>query len=195
MGNPLFSDTVGDMCFNPAKNYQIVNERNGNPGNGNWYSKNRVYTWTSSGNNKSWKGKLVGIAEYDKLSNGDQDSKVILKLETGTPDDLYLGFNRATGFNSDNVQADNEVTIVETGANGEGYSQSFLKSTLRKGQEYRVENWRRSGEALVVKVENINIGTSPGYAEVSVKLGDGVVATPQPTPKVNWKISYIDPEL
>ena len=127
----------------------------------------------------------MGIAEYDKLSNGDQDSKVILKLETGTPDDLYLGFNRATGFNSDNVQADNEVTIVETGANGEGYSQSFLKSTLRKGQEYRVENWRRSGEALVVKVENINIGISPGYAEVSVKLGDGVVATPQPTPKVN----------
>lgn len=38
MGNPLWEDNVGRMCFNPVKAFQI-NKANG------WYSPNQVQTW------------------------------------------------------------------------------------------------------------------------------------------------------
>ena len=38
MGNPLWEDDIGRMCFNPVKAFQI-NKANG------WYSPNQVQTW------------------------------------------------------------------------------------------------------------------------------------------------------
>ena len=175
MGNPLFSDSVGDMCFNPAKNYQIV----GNTGDGNWYSRSRVETWDSNVHGKRWDGKLAGIADYGALPESDVDTLVVLKLERGS-EDLYIGFNRDVGINSDVQEAPNEVTIIESGGEGLTYSQSFLKATLSYGESYTSSNWRGTGEDLVVTLNSITMSpgvNSPWYADVTVQLGD----TPSPT--------------
>eukprot|EP00580_Thalassiosira_gravida_P017482 CAMPEP_0201658610 /NCGR_PEP_ID=MMETSP0494-20130426/1481_1 /ASSEMBLY_ACC=CAM_ASM_000839 /TAXON_ID=420259 /ORGANISM="Thalassiosira gravida, Strain GMp14c1" /LENGTH=1055 /DNA_ID=CAMNT_0048135709 /DNA_START=93 /DNA_END=3260 /DNA_ORIENTATION=+ len=181
MGNPLFSDDVGDMCFNPAKNYQIVMSGEGRPSGGNWYGAERVETFDTSVDGKSWDGRLVGIAEYDKIGSNSND-RIVLKLETGRKHDLYVGFNRATGFTSDNQMASNQVTITEAGTNGLSYSQSWLKATLEPGSPpYRVANWRESGEELVLTVNSIRKKGTPWYASVSVRLSGQVNPTPSPT--------------
>jgi len=184
MGNPLFSDDVGDMCFNPAKNYQIVMSGSNRDGDGNWYNEDRVETWDVNdgvgGTNTVWSGKLVGIAEYDHLLSDAQhaDSRIVLKLESGRSNDLYVGFNRATGITSDNQQASNKVTITETGGNGYTYSQSMLKATMGvQGEKYSVVNWRHA-KKLVVTVEEINVDVVPGYAVVRVELVGGPTVSP-----------------
>lgn len=193
MGNPLFSDTVGDMCFNPAKSYQIAMATgDGNDAeNGNWYRRNAVETWDSTQDGKRWSGRLVGIAEYGALPANDVNSRVVLKLETGALEDLYVGFNRATGINSDVEEASDQVTIVESGGNGLTYSQSMLRATLSWGQSYTVSNWRGTGEDLLVTVASINTGIAPGFADVTVQLGDDTPSptnepTPLPTPYVSF---------
>ena len=75
----------------------------------------------------TWRENVVGIADY---GNNPDNHSVVIKIETGTSTDYFIGFNRATGINSDNDEADNEVIIVETGNNGESYSQSCLLFTL-----------------------------------------------------------------
>ena len=39
---------------------------------------------------------------------------MVVKIETGTETDQFIAFNRATGVNRQNDEADNEVTMVET---------------------------------------------------------------------------------
>ena len=179
MGNPLYKDDVADMCFNPAKNYQIT--ANG----GGWYDPGRVETFDTA-NSAIWGGKLVGIAEYGNLDgNAEHDrSRVVLKVETGTLIDLYMGFNRATGINEDNKQASNMVTIVEANGDGRSYSTSALKATLVQGQSYAVANWRGTGVTLTVYVDEIRHDVVPGYAAVRIVLDGnraGGVTTFSPT--------------
>lgn len=182
MGNPLYSDHIGDMCFNPAKNYQIVKSGEDKPSNGNWYDEDRLQTWIPVVNN-GWSGRLVGIADYGVLTwSGDDTSKIVLRIESGTTsnDFLYIGFNRATGINSDNQQGSNKVTIIESG-NGLDYSQSYLKAILSRGQRYKVDNWMNTGQPLIVSVDAIQLNSSPAYASVRVWLGQEVISTPNPT--------------
>jgi hypothetical protein len=181
MGNPLYKDDVADMCFNPAKNYQIT--ANG----GGWYDPWRVETFDTS-RAAAWEGMLVGVAEYGALLDGSNAeharSRVVLKLETGTSIDLYVGFNRATGINGDNKQASDMVTIVEANGDGRGYSTSALKATLAQGQSYAVADWRGTGVTLTVYVDAIRRDVVPGYAAVRVVLGGdraGGVRTLSPT--------------
>ena len=66
MGNPLYSDDVGQMCFNPAKNYQIDG----------WYNDAKVVLdprqninmmgWMTGPAALPFEGDVVGIGEYDK---------------------------------------------------------------------------------------------------------------------------------
>ena len=185
MGNPLYSDHIGDMCFNPAKNYQIVKSGQDKPPNGNWYDEDRLQSWIPVVNN-SWSGRLVGVADYGVLTwSGDDTSKIVLQIESDTTlNNLYVGFNRATGINSDNQQGSNKVTIIESG-NGYDYSQSYLKYVLGQGQKARVDNWMNTGQPLIVSVDAIELNSSPAYASVRVWLGQEFISTPisQPTPR------------
>eukprot|EP00970_Alexandrium_tamarense_P007340 scaffold1332_cov197-Alexandrium_tamarense.AAC.30 len=155
MGNPLYSDDIAKMCFNPAKNYQIA-AKNG------WYD-GYTTSWNTS-SSPIWSGRLIGVAEYD---NNPEGHNVVVKLVTGDSKNYYVGFNRATGINADNKQADNDVTIIEAG-DGSGYAQSYLKATLREGALYTFHNWRATGGNLVVEVNEINTSTTPGYADVTM---------------------------
>lgn len=180
MGNPLYSDTVGEMCYNPAKSFQIADAE----GAGAWYQGSTV-TWdTGTKNPTYWKGKVVGIADYD---NNPEGHPVSIKLETGTTNDYFLGFNRAYRANQDNEQADDQVTIILTGNNGVGYSQSFLQATLVQGDSFTISKWHGTSYNLIITVNVIDISVSPGYADVTLNFGNASVPqqadqpTSQPT--------------
>lgn len=61
-----------------------------------------------------WRKRFVGIADYENNPDGHP---VVLKIETGTSQDYFLGFNRARGINRDNQQASNQVTIIQVSGN------------------------------------------------------------------------------
>ena len=84
MGDPLWEDDLGKMCFNPVKSFQIA--KNGAAGGGRgWYDTQHVVTFNSGTQGfKSWRGRLIGPAEY---GNNPGNHAVVLKLETGTPND------------------------------------------------------------------------------------------------------------
>ena len=54
MGNPLYSDDIGQMCFNPAKSYQIDG----------WYDDAKLVL--DPLNDLPFEGDVVGVGEYDK---------------------------------------------------------------------------------------------------------------------------------
>eukprot|EP01082_Thalassiosira_pseudonana_P009539 g8613.t1 g8613 contig3:495248-497968(-) len=175
MGNPLFSDTQGSMCFNAAKNYQIAVAEH------SWYTDEpeHITSWDSGDKGgTSWSGRLIGVAEYDTNPN---KLPIVLKLETGTDRDYFVGFNRAIGPNKDNKQADDEVTVIEAG-NGFNYAQSFLRATLGQGDTSSHSKWRGTKLDLVVKVTEINTSVTPGYADITITFGAPLVpTTPQPS--------------
>ena len=149
MGNPSYSDEIGKMCFNPAKSWQI----------GRYDDSVSILDITQS--LVAHVQTIIGVANY---GNNGAGMDVVIKLETGTSTDYFVGFNRATGIDAQNDEVDDEVTIIETGANGESYSQSFLKATLRQGESCTVQE-----QEVLVTVERIDISTNPGTARISFK--------------------------
>lgn len=172
MGNPLYSDDVGKMCYNAAKNWQI-----------GWYNDRKLLLNPLVEQTKTV--TLVGIADY--LNNPDQHP-VVVKVETGAANDFFVGFNRAIGVNSQNDEGDEVVTVVQVdGNNGEGYSQSYLKAKLGfsgdiTGSSYSISNFGGSGEVLTISAVSINLATNPATATVQFQLGSGTSApTSNPT--------------
>ncbi len=159
MGNPHWEDHLDKQCFNPAKNFHIAST-------GAWYDEKYVITLEMDSSSPYWAGRLVGVAEYDKIDDTGTNGEVavVLKLETGSNNDFFIGFNRKTGQNSDNKLASDQVTIIETGANGVGYSQSWFRAGLAQGESHSFGEWGKTKEELVVRVVTIDDSTQPGYA-------------------------------
>ena len=80
-----------------------------------------------------------------------------------------MGFNRARGINADNDEGDNLVTVIETGSNGDGYSQSFLLAKKSQGQTHTIENFGETGEDIEIVVDKID-QTSPIW-KATVSIG------------------------
>ena len=165
-------------CYNPAKNWQL--EWYGGVG-GNGSNPRKMLLEPKGVGWSHQEVNMVGIADY--MNSG---LPVVLKLETDTTNDYFVGFNRATGVNSQNDEADNEVTVVQTGKNGEGYSQSYLKATLTQGQRYTIPNFGESGKTLTITAAAVDIGTSPGIATVCISFdvddnGNALCGTRAPT--------------
>ncbi|KAL3790131.1 LOW QUALITY PROTEIN: hypothetical protein ACHAW5_000829 [Stephanodiscus triporus] len=142
LGNPHYEDDTGKMCYNPAKNWQI-----------GWYNDRKKMLTPPS--QASWETMetIVGIADYQK----NNMFPVVLKLETGTSNDYFVGFNRAAGINEDNKEADNQLTIVQSGKNGDSFSQSWLKATLKVSDQYTLENFGGvSGTNIVIILDSID---------------------------------------
>lgn len=154
MGNPHWEDHLDKQCFNPAKNFFIAST-------GAWYDKKYV-TVLDPVKSPYWTGRFVGVAEYDRI--GDEDIVVVLKLETGSNEDYFIGFNRKTGQNSHNLLASDKVTIIKTGANGEGYAQSWFQAGLAEKERYSWGTWGKTNEALVIEIVKIDKTRTPGYA-------------------------------
>ena len=153
------------MCFNAAKSWQL-----------GWYDDSKIVINPREG---SWRGTVIGIADY---GNNPQNYPVVVKVETQTGTDQFITFNRAVGINRHNKEADDEVTIVETGNNGDWYSQSYLKATLRSGEVHTFSSWDGTLDLTVAaQVINTNTGSSAGYAEISVCLGPCIFPTEHPS--------------
>jgi len=171
MGNPLYSDEIGKMCYNAAKNWQI-----------GWYddAKYALATNDGQGSFPNTELSMVGVADYNIRGS----KPVTVKLETGTSTDYFIGFNRATKANSQNDEADNEVTVTTSGNNGESYSQSYLKATLQQGESYTIASG--SLTSLTITATAIDLSSDPGVATICVAYGSSTCTpnpvTPDPTP-------------
>ena len=169
MGNPWFRDDVDQMCYNPAKSYQIRD----------WYA-DRLDYWNSgnTGSNRIVK-KIIGIADY---GNNPQSRPVVVKLESGTENDLFIGFNRKRGINSASKMGNDQVTVIEQGRDGNGYSKSVFLSGLSAGQSYTKSNWQGSGKNMVIRVLNIDTSSNPWTAEVEFNFNNAAGTPPTPNP-------------
>ena len=96
MGNPLYSDELGKMCFNTANKFQIDG----------WYVDAKLII--DPVNYGTWKGDIIVIGEY----NEQDDKPVTVKIEIGTHIDYFVGFNCAISPNAQNYLRDNMVNIV-----------------------------------------------------------------------------------
>lgn len=146
-----------------------------------WYTDDTDIAFFNSGTSggTSWRGNIIGMADY---GYNPSNFPIILKLETGGGSDYFVSFNRATGVNSEVQEASNRVTLhrVDDG-DGMSYSQSTLIATLYDGQSATVENWRKSGIDLTIKVIDINVASSPGYADVMIIFGSQTITTTSST--------------
>ena len=177
VGNPLWSDNVAKMCFNPVKTFQIAKSGQG------WYESRHIQNFNSGTSpGTHWRGKIIGLADY--TSNHGQHP-IVIKLETGNPRDWFVGFNHKSGVNSEVVEAGNRVTIYQVaGTDGLGYSTSSLKATLTAGKQARLSNWRNTGHNLLIKVHEIDTSDSPvGSATIAIEFGPQAPPTAPPTNK------------
>ena len=129
-----------------------------------------MYPKTASG---STVVTLVGVADYQNVAN----IPVVLKLETDTVNDYFIAFNRASGINADNVEADNEVTVV-LGNNGETTDPSYLKATLLLGEQYAIAKFGGGARTCIIKLVSIDKSTSVWKAKVQVTVVNPTVSFP-----------------
>jgi hypothetical protein len=139
------------MCYNPAKSWQL-----------GWYDADSPEIYPLAG---AWSGKLVGVANYDSDA---QDEYVVLKLDGGTEDNFYIGFNLATGVHSGTVESINKVTVVTQGTDN---SKSWKQAELDAGDTLVITDYLGSGKDVTIKVAEIITG-SEGYAHVLVYEGE-----------------------
>ena len=138
---------------------------------------------------------FVGIGEYPEAQAGG--FPVTARLVTGGLDpnggDFFIGFNRATGPNRFNDEADNEVTVVQSNcktgdaAVGLAYCQSFLKATLLQGESHTIVNYGGTGKTVIITADSIDITTTPGKAVVTIEQPETISPAPSPAPCDNYE--------
>ena len=150
MGYSYSRDDTPLMCFNAAKSWQL-----------GWYADKAVtVTPFASG----FSGRLMGIADYQHPAGYN----VLVKIETGQDTDYYLNFNRKKGINSGTLEGGDKVMITRQGENGTGYSPSKLMAAISSGQYYTINDFAGSGDSVRVSGQEINLSSSPGYADVTI---------------------------
>jgi hypothetical protein len=143
MGNPHWHEALDKQCYNAAKSYQIARQ-------GAWYEEKYVKDLDTR-EEPYWSGTLIGVAEYDKISDSDT---VLLKIETGKSEDYFVAFNRKIGPNANNKMASDQVTIIEAEGNGVEFSQSWVVDWLDEDEVYVFKKFLND-EPLTVKVNKI----------------------------------------
>eukprot|EP00584_Thalassiosira_punctigera_P019424 CAMPEP_0172555260 /NCGR_PEP_ID=MMETSP1067-20121228/58322_1 /TAXON_ID=265564 ORGANISM="Thalassiosira punctigera, Strain Tpunct2005C2" /NCGR_SAMPLE_ID=MMETSP1067 /ASSEMBLY_ACC=CAM_ASM_000444 /LENGTH=884 /DNA_ID=CAMNT_0013343775 /DNA_START=163 /DNA_END=2813 /DNA_ORIENTATION=- len=161
MGNPLFADELGQMCFNPAKNWQMqFNPHPTTVGQG-WYDS-RDFIEVNTDVDGAQTFKMMGVGEYNLQGNGVSSPRKAIALQVftgGTPQ--YIGFNSAKGANLQNKEADDHVTIYEY--SGTGYAVSSLKGYVTQGNSFTTTQGR------VITAQCINTVVTPSLACVCVR--------------------------
>ena len=157
MGNPAHAPGAryaGNLCYDAAKSWQL-----------GWYNDHDI-TFYPENESSTWGTvkTMVGIANYDQATS---DTPVLIKLETGLAEDYFINFNRATGINEQNVEADDEVTIVK--ANADTKTQSYLQATLLEGESHTIGSLG-TASGIVVKLLSID-KTDPDLWKAEVFIG------------------------
>jgi len=155
------------MCFNAAKAYQL-----------GWFEDKttEIDPLALPGGEVTY--TLNGIADY-----GVGDGFIAIRLDYNGQilggSDYYIGYNRATGMNSETREGANTVTVLRKTNNDRpwnssrnGYGQSWLEAKLSQGDEYKMT---LSGTDVKIKVLSIN------GMDARVKITGGVGGTAAPT--------------
>jgi len=137
MGSSYNQDDT-NMCFNPAKSFQL-----------GWYD-NKVQTIdplsndaeVGVGDSGSRLFTLNGVSDYQQKPNVNL---VVLRLEQTSSElekDFYIGYNRKDGINKDTTEDGNMITIVrkESGLPTE-YGQSTKVAELFLGRSHVIPNF------------------------------------------------------
>mmetsp|Transcript_736 Transcript_736/g.1557 ORF Transcript_736/g.1557 Transcript_736/m.1557 type:complete len:769 (+) Transcript_736:86-2392(+) len=143
------------QCFNPSKSYQLA-----------WYG-NSVVDWNPSSSG-TWVGPVVGVVDYDE--NSSDQTTVIRIPRPRHGSDLYIGYNRAKGMNSEVRENGDKVTIIEK---AEGYKVSKFIAGLQPGSIQTKEifyNFEGQGRNLVIDFSRY--GTSVDEAFVAIYFED-----------------------
>jgi len=168
MGSSFEMDDIPKMCFNAAKNYQL-----------GWYSRQQKSIDPTRGkpDSKTQTSKtrnfvMSGIVDY-KTEGDTEDKLVVLRLnQKGIARDYYVGYNKATGFNAQTQEDQNEIVIWEKPTGGPfGYGISWKVTSLRfRGQRFVVPNFGRRNHFVEVKLLSNSIGESYLEAMEDVKI-------------------------
>ena len=130
MGYSYNLDNGPLQCFNPAKTYQL-----------GWLNDKTVEV---DPNNGRWEGVVIGAVDYSN-PNVDQNANVIIKV-----DDLYIGYNRKKGMNSEVHEAGDAIVIVQQGP---GYANSDFLATLTSEDPIKIfNNFGGNDKNLVVEL-------------------------------------------
>jgi hypothetical protein len=153
MGGLSDDDVTTRLCFNPAKSWQLE-----------WYSDKRIELDMDCSGSPHFVGKLIGVTDYEDSNAADK--YVNVKIENGSTD-FFIGFNLRAGINIDTREAFDKVTVH---TQGDGFSRSELVATLAKGQDYVISNYTHGGLDLFIKVNDIDLGATPPFADIDIYL-------------------------
>lgn len=133
--NRPWADDGPRACFNGAKSWEFA-----------WYSDRHLRIDPRVEN---FRGKLISIDDYLNKKAKSDDEKTVIRIDGLNDADLFLIYNRAKGVNAGVNEFRNMVTIVEARAYND---YSYWRGALSDGEEYRSQNWNKSGKKLIVKV-------------------------------------------
>lgn len=155
MGFSYKLDDSPRQCFNPAKSYQL-----------GWYN-NCVIDWNPLAQG-TWNGNVVGVVDYDANSNSQT---CIIRIPRPTNgQDLYVGYNRKKGMNSEVMANGDQVTIIAKQA---GYKGSVFVAGLHPSSTITKEifyNFEHRGRNLVIEFSAY--GSSIDEAFVAIYFED-----------------------
>lgn len=157
------ADDAPNMCFNPAKNYQL-----------GWYkeqveSVNPLTNILAKKDDNSRSFVLNGVEDYQFGRNGFNDNLISLRLkQQNSEDDYYIGFNRKTGMNIGTVEDADRVIIIKKTSGPNQYGQSWKVSRLSINDTYTIKNFGNSSFNVNVKLTSI-VGKKDATIKVTVK--------------------------
>ena len=151
-GNVLDNDK---KCFNAVKSWDL-----------GWYAGGHKIVDPFQ---KSFDGQIIGIANYDQR----EGKYVIIKIE-GHDDgnDYYVAFNRKVGMNKGSSQHGQKVIITSKESSKRIDLLSYKEASLSSGEFYAIEKFGGSKFTLVIEINDISLGSSPAYADISISLQD-----------------------
>ena len=71
-------------------------------------------------------------------------------------------------MNANNDEGDDQVTVIETGQNGNGYSQSYLRARMSQGGIHIITNYGGTGNDLEIVVDQIDQNSPFWTATVTI---------------------------
>lgn len=121
MGFSYRSDDTPEMCFNPAKNWQL-----------GWYEPKTVELNPNNDLSMDPTTFVVnGVVNYNDNTPG---SYIVIKIG-----DFYIGFNRATSFNVGVIEAPNQVVVNEKMGGPSSSTKSKLAAKIGVGGSFNIE--------------------------------------------------------
>ena len=155
------------VCFNAAKSWQT-----------GWFNEKRVNMniGGSEATDNCLETDITGQADYVAV---DTTQTILVKMNRASSlgRDLFLMYNKKTGVNSGTAEGGNTVMVVEAGAEGTGYAESWLMGKLGAGQSQTFAGYLGDDRDLVITV--LSIGDT---AQVKIEFDGLCTNTIAPTP-------------